>query len=236
MTPRAIVRTALERGVEMIAVCDHNSARNTAVTRRLGQACGLAVIPGIEVTTAEEVHILGLFASDEAAARMQEEVYAHLYGQNDEKTFGYQVVIDEEDMVEDLDERLLIGATTLGIGRVVDAIHELSGLAIASHVDRSGFGVFSQLGFIPPGLKLDALEISRHTDEETARKRYPQCNEYPLVRSSDAHYLKDIGAVVTHAKLAAPRFEELKMALSETGGRAVIESPEGLGRSTPDPA
>ncbi len=227
MTPQAIVRTAGERGLEMIAICDHNSARNTAVTSRLGQVHGLAVIPGIEVTTSEEVHILGLFGTDEAAALMQEEVYGHLYGQNDEETFGYQVVIDEEDMVEDLDERLLIGATTLGISRVVDTIHQLGGLAIASHVDRSGFGVFSQLGFIPPDLKLDALEISRHTDEKAVRKRYPQCRNYPLVRSSDAHYLADIGAAVTHARLAAPRFEELKMALTGTDGRVIVEPQEG---------
>ena len=71
------------------------------------------VLPGWKVTTSEEVHVLRQLRSAEAAGRLQDEVYAHLLGQNDEEAFGYQVVVDEEDMVEDLDERLLIGATTL---------------------------------------------------------------------------------------------------------------------------
>jgi len=89
----------------MIAICDHNSARNVAAVVRAASGTGLSVIPGIEVTTSEEAHILGLFPSVEAATAMQDEVYSRLFGQNDEKVFGYQVVVDEHDMVEDLDER-----------------------------------------------------------------------------------------------------------------------------------
>ena len=85
MTPRAIVRTALDRGLDMIAVCDHNSARNTAATRRAAEGSGLTVIPGIEITSSEEVHILGLFPTESDAEAVQEEVYARLFGQNDER-------------------------------------------------------------------------------------------------------------------------------------------------------
>jgi len=174
MTPRAIVRAALERELDMIAVCDHNSARNTAATRRAAAGTGLVVIPGIEITASEEVHILGLFENDARVAAVQEEVYGRLFGENDEEVFGYQVVVDEEDQVEDLDQRLLISATTLSTERVVRLIHDFEGLAIASHVDRSGFGIFSQLGFIPEDLSLDALEVSKRTDFDTVRKRDPQ--------------------------------------------------------------
>jgi 3',5'-nucleoside bisphosphate phosphatase len=224
MTPKAIVRTAIEKGLHMIAICDHNSARNAAVTARIGAAQGLAVLPGMEVTTSEEVHVLGLFATADAAGMLQEEVYGHLLGQNDEETFGYQVVVDDDDMVEDLDERLLIGATTLGISRVVETIHAFGGLAIASHVDRSGFGLFSQLGFIPPGLALDAVEVSKHTDEDTIRKRYPQCGDFPILSSSDAHRLEEIGAVVTRIRMTRPSFDELRLALSGLEGRAILGS------------
>ena len=222
MTPRAIVRTAMSKGLHMVAICDHNSARNVAVTKQIGARKGLVVLPGMEVTTSEEVHVLGIFGTVVAAALLQDEVYAHLYGLNDEEAFGYQVVVDEEDMVEDLDERLLIGATTLGISRVVETIHGLGGLAVASHVDRSGFGIFSQLGFIPPDLNLDALEISKHTDRESVLGRYPQCLEYPLLHSSDAHCLEDIGAAVTLVRMETPSFEELRMAVAGTQGRAVL--------------
>ncbi|MCA1960964.1 MAG: hypothetical protein LDL33_09215 [Desulfomonile sp.] len=223
MTPRAIVRTALEKKLDMIGICDHNSGRNTAATRRAAAGTHLTVIPGIEVTSAEEVHILGLFPSDGAAAAMQEEVYARLPGQNREEVFGYQVVVDEFDQVDDLDQRLLIGATTLSTERVVELIHKLGGLAIASHVDRVGFGLFSQLGFIPPGMLLDALEVSRRTDFQTARKKFPQARDYTLITSSDAHTLDEVGVAATKAQMTEPSFDELKKALAREDGRCVLE-------------
>lgn len=223
MTPRAIVRTALERNLDMIGICDHNSARNVSATARAAAGTGLAVIPGIEVTSSEEVHIMGLFPSDDAAAAMQEEVYSRLPGENREEVFGYQVVVDEFDQVDDLDQRLLIGATTLSTERVVELIHSLGGLAIASHVDRSGFGLFGQLGFIPPGLALDALEVSRRIDYASARRKYPQARDYTLITSSDAHTLADVGAVVTRVGMAEPSFSELKKVLAREDGRGVVE-------------
>ena len=222
MTTRRIVRTARDHGLDMIAICDHNSARNVAAVVRAASGTGLSVIPGIEVTTSEEVHILGLFPSVEAATAMQDEVYSRLFGQNDEKVFGYQVVVDEHDMVEDLDERLLIGATTIPTDRVVAQIHELGGLAIASHVDRDGFGIFSQLGFIPANLKLDALEVSPRSTFEAVRERRVQARHYLLISSSDAHRPTDIGAVCTLARMAQPTFEELHKALSGQDGRAIV--------------
>jgi 3',5'-nucleoside bisphosphate phosphatase len=223
MTPRAIVRAALARDLDMIAICDHNSSRNVAAAGRAAERTGLTVIPGIEITASEEVHILGLFASVEEVLGVQEEVYARLYGENDEDVLGFQVVVDEDDLVEDLDKRLLIGATTLSTERVVKLIHEFRGLAVASHVDRSGFGIFGQLGFIPPGLQLEALEVSKHSDFEKARARYPQCRDYPLIRSSDAHYLADIGAAVTLARMAKPTFDELRKAMAGVDGRAIVD-------------
>jgi len=227
MTPRAIVRTALDRGLDMIAVCDHNSARNASATVRAATGSGLTVIPGLEITSSEEVHVLGLFPSEAEADAVQEDVYAHLFGENKEEVFGYQVVVDEFDYVEDLDQRLLIGATTLSTERVVNLIHKFDGLAVASHVDRPAFGLFSQLGFIPETVALDALEVSRHSNFEKVRGTFPQAGSYPLISSSDAHYLKDIGAVVTLARMARPSFDELKLALADREGRAIVEVGAG---------
>jgi len=221
MTPKAIVRIALDRGLDMIAICDHNSARNTAATRRAAKGTKLVVVPGMEITSSEEVHIVGLFPTDELAAAAQEEVYARLFGQNDEEVFGYQVVVNEFDEVDDLDQRLLIGATTLSAEKVADLIHNSQGLAVAAHVDRGGFGIFSQLGFIPGKLRLDALEVSKRSSFESVRAKYPQTREYVLIKSSDAHYPDDIGAVHTVARLAEPTFEELAKALARRDGREV---------------
>lgn len=222
MTPRAIARQARDKGLDLIAICDHNSARNTAATVRAGRSIGVTVIAGMEITSAEEVHFVGLFPDPEKAEAAQDEVYARLIGTNDEDAFGVQVVVNEDDEVEDLDERLLIGATTLRAERVVELIHRLEGLAIASHVDRSGFGIFSQLGFIPDSLRLDALEVSRRTTYEAVCARYRQCLTYPLVTSSDAHVLEDIGASVTLFRMAEPTFEELAKALAGLDGRGIV--------------
>jgi 3',5'-nucleoside bisphosphate phosphatase len=226
MTPKAIVQTACEKGLDVIAVCDHNSARNTAATRRAAANTGLTVIPGMEITSSEEVHIIGLFPSDEEAEATQEEVYARLHGENDEDVFGYQVVVDEEDQVEDVDGRLLISATTLSAEKVVSLIHRFGGVAIASHVDRQGFGIFSQLGFIPESLRFDALEISKRTDFNSVRKKFPQCRDFPLVTSSDAHFLSDMGSVATRMLMAEPSFQELQKALLGRDGRRILETEE----------
>ncbi len=224
MTPKAIVRAALQKGLDIIAICDHNSARNTAATVRAAASTGLTVIPGIEITSSEEVHILGLFPSEREAEAVQEEVYARLYGENDELAFGCQVVVNEYDEVEDLDQRLLIGATTLSAEKVVDLIHKFNGLAIASHVDKQVFGIFSQLGFIPESLKLDVLEISKRTDFKTVLEKFPGCESFPLITSSDAHFLSDIGTVFTEFLMAEASFDELKKAIFGLEGRKILKN------------
>ncbi|UCF09839.1 MAG: PHP domain-containing protein, partial [Candidatus Bipolaricaulota bacterium] len=133
MTPRKIVRRACERALGMIAVTDHNSAENAAAVMAAARDTALCVIPGLEVTTAEEAHVLGLFAELEAALSLQEIVYRHLLpGENDEDLFGMQVVANENDEVEGLNKRLLIGATSLTVNQLVEAIHEREGLAVAA--------------------------------------------------------------------------------------------------------
>lgn len=223
MTPKAIVKAALSRGLHAIAVCDHNSARNVAATIRAARGAELVVIPGVEMTSAEEVHIVGLFPDEVAAAAVQEEIYSRLPGENQEEVFGYQVVVDEEDFVEDIDQHLLIGATTLAAERVVNLIHALGGLAIASHVDRKGFGIFSQLGFIPDDLRLDALEVSRHTSADKLREQWPESAGHQLITASDAHYLVDVGSAWTVALIQEPSLEEIRKALRSEDGRCVLE-------------
>lgn len=222
MTPRSIVAAALERGLDLIAVCDHNSARNVVATRRAAKNTTLDVFAGMEVTSSEEVHILGLFGRQEQVMALQDEVYSRLPGVNDEEAFGYQVVVDHEDMVEDLDQRLLIGATTMSAKRVVELIRDLGGISVACHIDRPSFSVFSQLGFIPPDLRFDAVEVSARTSVEEAVKRFSQIADYPILRSSDAHRLEDVGSVFTEALMGGAGFEEFKLALANRAGRRII--------------
>ena len=163
MCPSLVARQALDRGLDVIAICDHNSAENAAAVSRAAEPVGLAVIRGMEVTSREEVHVLGLFDDERSLEAVQDVVHDHLPGENDPDTFGDQLVMDEHDQVVGSSPRLLIGATTLTLHEVVRTIHELGGIAIASHVDRPSFSVISQLGFIPEGLELDLKEIQGPT-------------------------------------------------------------------------
>ena len=222
MSPHSIVERARQVGLDLIAICDHNSCENVIPTRKISLDAGLAVLAGIEITSKEEVHTLGLFDSEDEAFKVQEIVYSNLPGENDEDTFGYQVIVNEKDEVLAFNKKLLIGATTLTLEKVVELIHSFNGLAVAAHVDREGFSIIGQLGFIPPGLPLDALELSPRTSVEEAESRFPQCKDCPLITSSDAHYLDDIGKVSTTFLMEEVSVKEMKLALMGMEGRRVL--------------
>ena len=111
MSPREVVNAALLKGVELIGVCDHNSAENVLAVKKAGARNGLMVLGGMEVTSAEEAHLLAFFDDDDDLLRFQEFIYRHLAGRNDEHNFGLQVIADDEDGVTGFCDRLLIGAT-----------------------------------------------------------------------------------------------------------------------------
>ena len=112
--------------------------------------------------------------------------------------------------------------TALEFNVLVDNVHQLNGFAMASHVDKESFSIIAQLGFIPDDFQLDALEISPFTDIAEAPKQFPDCERFPLVTFSDAHYLKDIGIRTTRFLVEKPTIEELKMALTKNSGRKVV--------------
>lgn len=220
MTPRRIVEQALGKGLDLIAVTDHNSAENAAVAMKLGAGRGITVLPGLELTSAEEAHVLGLFGSLEQALAMQELVYRELPpGVNDERAIGYQLVVNEDDEILEFNKRLFFAAAGLPVKELVAAIHSLGGLAVASHIDREYFSVLSQLGFIAPDLAFDALEISYTTGKAAALSRFGEYCGFPWITSSDAHRLEDIGRRATSFVLEEASFSELCLALK--GGREI---------------
>jgi predicted metal-dependent phosphoesterase TrpH len=211
----AIVEQAKKVGLDMIGICDHNSGENVAAMMKAGLREGLAVIPGVEITSREEVHILGLFKTEQDLMCLQDIIYENLPGQNDEEAFGPQLILDEYSNVVGNNPRLLIGATTLALEQIIDAIHQFAGLAVASHVDRQRFSLIGQLGFIPKDLKLDALEVS-------APHSFRQDYSYPVIISSDAHFLEDIGRNPTCFMMEDTSFQEIGRALRNEMGRMVL--------------
>jgi len=223
MYPRALVEKAADERLDVIAVCDHNSSENTEYVIRAASKYGIKVIPGMEISSSEEVHITALFESTENLYKIQHLVYNSLPGSNREEIFGCQAIVNDLDEVEGFNEKLLIGATTRPLEEWVKAVHDLGGLAVASHIDRESFSIISQLGFIPPDLRLDALEISPLTGIPEARKEFPELYRMPFITSSDAHFIKDIGKAFTMVRMHHASLGELKLALAGLEGRRVLE-------------
>lgn len=228
MGPLSIVAKAAQRGLDVIGISDHNSSENTPAVVRAARGKNVTVLPGMEITSKEEVHLLALFDSVDKALQLQEIIYEHLHGENDAEAFGLQVVVNENHDVLAFNGRLLAGATDLSVEQVVDTIHRLDGLAIASHIDRETFGIIGQLGFIPEALPLDALELTRNTSLEEAQRRFSQYGRRAFVRSSDAHCLDDIGAAATSFLLSEATVAEIKKALLGKEGRRVVTEKPGL--------
>ena len=223
MHPRALVKRTLETELDLVAICDHNSSENAPFVIKAAQGTNLKVLPGMEATTSEEVHILAIFDSLEKLSDLQNLVYQHLEGNNDESRFGIQAIVNENGEVEGLNDRLLIGATNLSLDELLNHIHQLNGLAIAAHIDRESFSVLGQLGFIDEKIKFDALEITPSTGIKRAREKYRELSNYSFVTSSDAHFLKDIGTAITKVVLQEASVAELKMAFARQNGRYVLE-------------
>lgn len=218
MTPRRVVQEARKRGIDIIAVTDHNSAENVNVAVKAGVEEGVTVIPAMEITSQEEAHVLALFESVDMVLLMQELVYLSLTeGQCDEKE--WQLVVNLQDEVMEFSRRLLMGASGLPLGGLVNAIHERGGLAVACHVDKPVFSVISQLGFVPENLKFDAFEVIDPAAAEPGLWFHP---DVPRIKSSDAHHVVDIGRRTTSFELKAPTFKEMALALKGKRGRSVL--------------
>ena len=222
MTPPAIVERALAEGLGMIAVCDHNSARNAAAVQEAAGA-RLAVLAGMEITTAEECHVVALFPDAAAAQVAGAEVGATL-GQVDddyETFFGEQHVLAADGSERARETLALATATPLDVDAVVALVHSHGGLAIAAHIDRRSFGVIGQLGLFPADAGFDAVELSRHVAAGSPDEAGFAVHGLPLVHSSDAHYQDDIGAARTLVHCERPTFAELALALAGARGRSV---------------
>ncbi|MBN1545138.1 MAG: hypothetical protein JW902_00600 [Syntrophaceae bacterium] len=224
MYPRALIEKSINEKLDVIAICDHNSSENVSYVLRLAEGKPIVVLPGMEVSSLEEVHVLALFDELSSLLKLQDMVYKHLPGTNREDYFGPQVIVNDQDEVEGMNERLLIGATELPLNRIVREIHSLGGLAIASHIDRPSFSVLSQLGFVDTETHFDALEISAATGIKKARRQYPELSGYPFITSSDAHTITNIGRGVTTMILHAANTDELRLAFANKEGRCIVEN------------
>ncbi len=225
MIPPLIVQEALDRGIDLIAITDHNASANVGAVQAAAAGTPLAVLAGMELQTREEVHVLCLFDTLEQVMAWQAVVDAHLPRlENNIEFFGEQFVVDETGEFIRREPRLLITSANLSLEEAARTVVQLGGIVIPAHVDRKAFSLIANLGFVPTDVPVKALEISRHLDPAQARQKLPQIRQFPLVQGGDAHRLDEfLGANLF--TLAAPTVGELTKAFLNAEGRSMVVRP-----------
>lgn len=227
MIPPLIVQQANDRGINLIAITDHNSTANIAAVQKAAQDTSLVVLPGMELQTIEEVHVLCLFDTLEQVNAWQTLVDPTLPSmENNPDFFGEQFVVDETGDYLRTENRMLLTSSSLSISQAWESVNQLGGILIPAHVNRKAFGLIANLGFVPTDIQIEALEISRHLNPKTAVVSYPQIAGYPLIQNGDVHYLDDfLGA--TYFFLEEPSISEIRMALQTSHGRRInLQNPD----------
>lgn len=188
MTPNNIVNMSVIKGLDVISLCDHNCTANIKALSKAAQKAGILFIPGIEINTAEEVHILGLFENTENACAFGDKVYLALPDfPNNEDFFGRQLMMDENDIVTGKAEKLLISALPFSLDECVRMIREHGGAAVPAHINKGANSILNNLGFLPQNLNFTALEVFQNMPADAA-----DLSGYRILYSSDAHFLEDI--------------------------------------------
>lgn len=220
MIPPFIVRESIDKGINLLAITDHNASANVESVIKAAEGTGLKVLPGMEVQTREEVHMLCLFDTLEQLEQWQAQVDTLLAPiENDIGHFGEQFVVDETGDFIRREEQLLLTSAGISFQDAVAAVSHIGGLSIPAHVDRKAFSLLANLGFVPEGVPITAIEITRHLTPDHARQKYPQIVGYPLVQNGDVHRLDEfLGA--NHFWVKAPTVEELRLALLNREGRS----------------
>lgn len=214
MTPANIVNMAHLKGLDIIAITDHNTALNAAAAIRAARDLPLTVLAGIEVTTAEEIHLLCLFPNAESAERAGEIIYGQLQPvQNKPEYFGEQIIMDENENVLGSIDLLLSNATNITYEQLPKIVGDFGGICWPAHIDRPSNSVLSVFGVLPETPSFPVLEVhqpqSFFSEPENAVFR----QNHKILCNSDAHILGMISEREHFISLSEPSFEALKAAL-----------------------
>jgi len=221
MIPPLIVQQALEKKLNLIAITDHNASANVCAVQKAAEGTKLTVLPGMEVQSREDVHVLALFETLDALEAWQVQVDAALPNlPNDAEYFGEQFIVDETGEFIRNEPRLLLNSTDFSIDQIFERVTALGGIVIPAHAERTSYGLFPTLGLISDEWNVLALEISRRTTPGKVAVTFPATRKYPLIQSGDVHRLDEfLGTTVF--TLDSPTLMEIRMAFKNIGGRQV---------------
>ena len=193
MTPVNIVGMAALKELDVIAVTDHNSCKNCPAVMKLAEAYGVLAIPGMELTTQEEVHVVCLFEELGAAMDFDAYVYEHLLPvPNREDIFGRQLIMDEEENILGRVEKLLINSTDIAFDRIFDILKGYDGVMVPAHIEKNANSLLANLGFVPPDSRFGSFELKDMKQLHRVAGENPYLKGCRVITNSDAHYLADI--------------------------------------------
>lgn len=193
MTPNNLVNMAKLLGLDVIALTDHNTSLNCEAAMKVGDAVGILVIPGMELTTAEDIHAVCLFPTLEKALAFSDYVDQNrIRIKNKPHIYGDQVIMDEDDRKIGEIEHLLIPGTFIGIGDAYAKAKEFGGICYPAHIDRDSLSILSVLGEIDPACGFRTAELADITKLDMLKEQHPILNTMHIVTCSDAHYLENM--------------------------------------------
>jgi hypothetical protein len=227
MIPPLILKQAKRLGLSLIAITDHNACHNVEAVVKAAEGTGIHVLPGMELQSKEEVHLLCLFDTVSQCQEWQQEVFQKLPSlENREEVFGPQYVVDATGDWMWTEKRLLAASADMTLEEVISNVHDLGGMVIPAHVDRPSFSLLSNLGFVPEGLHVYGLEVTPRFVPGNGFQQWPQLKAWCLIVNGDAHRLQEIRQR-TLLKISAPLVKEISLALQGLEGRRVmVEWPE----------
>jgi len=193
MTPNNVVNMAYLKGLNVIAITDHNSVKNCRACISAAKELPLVVIPGMELQTKEDVHVLCYFRNVEDAEQFEEQVDVYRVKlPNKPERFGNQKILNALDEVVGEYPFALIASLDLAIEQVIQLVSDLNGVVVPAHLDRPSNSLLSNLGFMPKELKVSSIEVSKRTEKSIFLNRNRRLEKYLLLQNSDAHDLVSI--------------------------------------------
>lgn len=215
MTPCNIAAMAAIKGLDVIAVTDHNSCKNCPAVLSAAEEYGILALPGMELTTSEEVHAVCLFECLDRAMEFDAYVYERLLPvKNREDIFGKQEIYDCFDRVCGQVENLLINSTEISFDILWDLVRSYGGVMFPAHIDKQSNSLISNLGFVPPDSEFRTAELKELKGLHEIKKGNPYLERCRIISNSDAHYLEDI------------KEPYLSIEVEERTARAVVEALE----------
>lgn len=193
MTPNNIVNMSVLNGLEVIAITDHNSCKNCKALVEAGKKANLLVIPGMEICTNEDIHVICLFETVTDAENFSTYVYSNMpLIPHRPDIFGEQIIMNSNDIEISRESYLLLNATNISVNDILSTTNKYNGTAFPAHIDRSSYSVISSLGDIPPEAGFNTIEISTKGNIEKMKSLHPIIKDKLILINSDSHYLENL--------------------------------------------